>query len=400
MYKKILMSPILLLLPITGFVFLCGKGLNMSVYPTHFNIFIAYVYLTLALVYGLLCRKNNIGAASAASAVANGVLFIYLAGILQAPDLFSWFGFLLIFAGMLRVITLAAPATDVLFARTTESIVSQGVDVSDVRKILDSLPFPCVFLEKDEKKQERIIAANLPFASMVKQEKAKVEGATLESLMLSSAAGEGMKYNGSEWAVRRTAKGKQALVTFSPAEKPGQAPHFDVFDAIDPSTGLYAGSFMRYKARSDIESVVRGKRRMSVALFKLSFHKATEAVEEDEKKLAYVAFGRMALESIRVCDSAYRVGDDEVLIYMPDTPLSGAKIVVSRVHASLRKVTPIECPKLAKAQLLEAIASFTGGMDLPGYEKILEYMRVDLYRKNPDITPELGVSQPMEANGS
>lgn len=394
------MSPIFLLLPIAGLLFLLGKGVNMSVYPSLFAIFFAYVFLALALVYWMLCKKNNLKAASAASAVANGVLFVYLSGIFQSPEIFSWFGFALLFVGMLRVITLAAPPTETLFARKVDSIVSQGVDIADVHKILDSIPFPCAFLERGEKGQECVAATNASFASLVGSDKSKIGGQALDSLLPAPVIDGNMKHAGSEWAMKRTARGKQALVTFTPAEKPGQAIHFDVFDAIDPLTGLYAAGFMKYKARSDIESVVRGKRRMSVALFKLSFHKTTgNEVTDDEKNLAYVAFGRMALESVRVCDSAYRVSDDEVLIYMPDTPPSGAKVVASRVHASLRKVTPVECPKLTKAQLLEAVASFTGGMDLPGYERILEEMRVSLYRKNPEAAPELGNAPQAEAAG-
>lgn len=382
---RFLMSPALLLLPITGIVYVCGKGVNMSVFPIHFSIFLMYIYCALALVHHLFRKKDNIMASSAASAVANGVLFIFLSGVFQAPA-FTWLGFALLFIGMLMVIAAAAPPQATLFARKIESIIPVGVNITDAQKILDSIPFPCVFLEKDSQQRERIVAANKPFAVMTGREKDNLAGTSVNSIIPMPLKGENISFAGNEWSVKRTSKGQQALVAFTSAEKLDQSIHFDVFDAIDPITGLYTCGFMKYKARSDTESVIRGKRRMSVALFKLSFHEAEEnEVSDSEKKVAYAAFGRLALASIRVCDSAYLTGDGEVLVYMPDTPQSGAKVVSSRIHAGIRKTKPVECPKMEKARLFDVTVSFTGGVDLPGYTSILEEMRIALLRNHREL---------------
>lgn len=390
--NRILMSPAVLLVPITGIVYLFGDGLDMSVYPIHFSIFLIYVYCALALVYRLFCQRNNSFAATAASTVANGVLFFFLSGVLRAPA-FAWLGFALLFVGMLLVIVAAAPPRAELFARKNESIIPHGVSFADAQKILDSIPFPCVFLEKDAQQRERISAANKPFAAMTGKEKDGIRGISINSLIPMPLKGENINYAGSEWAVRRTSKGRQSLVTFASAEKSEQIIHFDVFDAIDPLTGLYTAGFMKYKARSDVESVIRGKRKMSVALFKLSFQQEDEEdVSEDERNLAYTAFGRTALRSIRVCDSAYLTGEGEVQIYMPDTPHSGAAIVSSRIHAGIRKIPLDECPKLDKTRLFVVTETFTGGKDLPDYGNMLEEMRLKMLRSHSGTAVRQGHS--------
>jgi|GEM_PF-3686512 len=387
--RKLLMSPAVLMLPVTLLVYICGDGVSFSAYPASFIVFLSYVYCALILIYWLLSKRNILMASAAASVVANGVLLVILSGVFQAPA-FTLPGFGLLCVGMLMVVAAVAPPQEVLFKHKADKIIPDGVGIADVKRILDSLPFPCVFLEKDQDKREYIVAANESFTVMSGRVKEKLEGALPDAVVPMPLHGENILLAGSKWSVLRTSRGRQSLVTFTSSEKPTQAVHFDVFDAIDPVTGLYTAGFMKYKARSDIESVIRGKRRMSAALFKLSFHDASEKVPEDEMKLAYAAFGRVALSCVRVCDSAYLTGDGEVLVYMPDTPQSGAKVVISRIHASIRKISSIECPMIEKARLIDVSVCYTGGVDLPGYEKTLHELRVNMYRKNAALAPELG----------
>ncbi|MDR1136904.1 MAG: hypothetical protein LBK91_01155, partial [Synergistaceae bacterium] len=173
---------------------------------------------------------------------------------------------------------------------------------------------------------------------------------------------------------------------FSPILRSKEASKIEVFDAIDLATGLYVEGFMKYKAKSDVESINRGKRKVSVAFFKLSFPKdAAIGISEDERKLAHVVLGRIIQQSIRACDSAYRTAGDEVLLFMPDTPNSGSKIVVSRIYSGLKSTIAVECPILARSILDYVDRDFVGGADLPSYDKLLEEMSLAFYRKYPDL---------------
>ena len=211
-------------------------------------------------------------------------------------------------------------------------------------------------------------------------------GKTLDSLVTLDQRTNRVIHSGEEWDARRTVRGRQVLVMFSPVLRTKEASTIEVFDAIDVSTGLYSAGFMKYKARSDIESVNRGRRKLSAVLLKLTFPPGIESsIDEDERRLAEVIFGRVVGKSIRVCDSGYRTSDSEVLLIMPDTPNSGSKVVISRILVGMKSAAAVECPQCSRAIIDYADRDYVGGVDLPPYDKILSELSVALYRKYPDL---------------
>jgi GGDEF domain-containing protein len=173
---------------------------------------------------------------------------------------------------------------------------------------------------------------------------------------------------------------------FSPIQRSKEASTIEVFDAIDASTGLYAAGFMKYKAKSDIESVNRGKRKLSAVLLKLTFPRSIELnLNEDERKFAGVIFGRVVEKSIRACDSGYRIADDEVLLIMLDTPNSGSKIVISRILEGMKRAAAVEHPQCSNAIINYADRDYVGSVDLPSYDVILSELAAALYKKHPEV---------------
>jgi diguanylate cyclase (GGDEF)-like protein len=386
-YHKYALSPIVLLVPMALLAAATGKGFRPDEVPALFTAGVSCIYLIMACFYVMLCRENKTKAAVAVACVTDGMMLIFFSAMFGSGMILSFLGFIVIISGIGVGISMAVPSGESLFARRIDRIVPTGIGVGELRKIIDSIQFPCVFLEKDNSGSERILAFNAPFADDFKLDKKKILENSLESLLDLEPGTTQMKYDGEEWIVKRTTRGRQILILFSPVVRSKEAAKIEVFDAIDPSTGLYVEGFMKYKAKSDVESINRGKRRVSVAFFKLSFPQdATAGVKEEEIKLAHVVVGRIIQQSIRACDSAYRTGGDEMLLFMPDTPNSGSKIVVSRIYAGLKSTSAMECPILAKGILDYVDKDFVGGADLPPYDKIVEEMSIAFYRKYPDLS--------------
>jgi GGDEF domain-containing protein len=385
-FYKYAISPVALIVPIAALAAITGKGFKPAGVPGVFTAGVAFIYLILTYFYVMLCRTGKMKAAVAVTCVTNGMLLIFFSAMFGSGILLSFLGFIVVISGIAVGISLAVPSGESLFARKIDRIVPTGISVGELRKIIDSIQFPCVFLEKNDSGVERILTFNAPFVSDFKLDKKKILESSLESLLSLEPGTTQMKYDGEEWVVKRTTRGKQILMMFSPVVRSKEASKIEVFDAIDPATGLYVEGFMKYKAKSDVESINRGKRKVSIAFFKLSFPQGvTIEVSEEEQKLARVVMGRIIHQSIRVCDSAYRTSGDEVLLFMPDTPNSGSKIVVSRIYAGLKSTTAVECPVLAKCILDCVDKDFIGGADLPPYDKILEEMSIMFYRKYPDL---------------
>jgi hypothetical protein len=382
---KIFISPFTLAIPIIIIVSISGRSPNFARIPSHFMVGVGAVFLILSTTYVMIAKKNKLKAAIAVAAVANGILLVFLSYLFEAGMFFGLAGFAIILAGMLLAMTMIAPPSESLFARKIDSIISQDMSVDELRKILESIQFPCVFLEREANGPEKVIAYNASFITSFNLDTKKILGSSLDSLLPIDRELRQMKFEGEEWVVKRTVKGRQVLLMLSPVPRSNPA-KIEVYDAIDPATGLFAMGFMKYKARGDIEAIVRGKRRLSAALFKIFLPDLpVVGLSEEEQKLACVVFGRTILASVRACDSAYRTGDDEVLLLMPDTPSAGAEIVVNRIYASLKSAGTVMCPALSKTRMDYVQRDYVGGGDLPGYDKILEELTVAMYSKNPEL---------------
>jgi GGDEF domain-containing protein len=389
--SKHLVSPIVLLIPIILITAFSGKGFDFSGISPIFAIGVAFIYLIASGFFIILCQRGKTKAAIAVALATDGMVVIFCSSAFDAPMAFNFIGFLAVIAGIVTGISVATPSGESMFARKIDRIVPTNVGIEELRRIIDSIQFPCVFMERDGNGGEKIVAYNQPFVDDFKLNRARIMGSSLDALLPIEPGKSRVNYEGEAWTVKRTVKGRQVLMMLSPVIKEREASKIEVFDAIDPSTGLYVVGFMKYKAKADIESANRGKRRLSAALFKLSFPPgSTLGVTEEEQKLAAVIFGRIVQQSIRVCDSAYRTSDDEVLLIMPDTPNSGSKIVVSRIYDALKRTSAVECPCLSKALLDNVEKDYLGGTDLPEHDKILAELSVLLYRSNPDLAANVG----------
>jgi hypothetical protein len=387
-FYKYIISPITLLFPIVIITAITGRDFDHIYVNPVFIVGMACVFLIMAVFYLMLCGGNKMKAAVAVAGLTNGVITIFFASIFDSGIFFIFAGFLIVIFGIITAMSMIVSPRESLFARKMDVIVSNNVGIDELRKIIESIQFPCVFMERNKNSAEKIVAFNASFADSFRLDRKGILGNSMDALLPIVPGMEHLKRDGEEWVIKRTVKGKQILLMFSPAAKAKEAAKIEVFDAIDLSTGLYVEGFLKYKARSDVESINRGKRKISVVLFKIIFPpEESFTISEDEKKLIFVIFGRIVMECIRVCDSAFRTGtgNDEVLLLMPDTPSSGASIVISRVYSKLKRTSAVECPSLSKVMLNYIDKDFIGGTDLPPYDKILEEMSVLIYRKNPEL---------------
>jgi GGDEF domain-containing protein len=311
---------------------------------------------------------------AAVSAIANGTLVLFLSVLLKNEAAFTLVGFFIMLGGMLLAITSLTPEEESLFARKVDNIISKNVDIAELKKILNSIHYPCVFLEKNPRGDEEIVASNISFADIMELEEKDLLGARIKDVLPEHLDDGKYKRGNDIWVVKRTVRGRQVLLMLSPVE--AKAPtKIEIFDSIDPLTGLYMVGFMKHKARSDIESIIRGKRKLSVVLFRVSYQNVSEVEPSDEEKsLCNSTFSKIVLQSIRVCDSAYKVSNGEVLLLMPDTPSTGADKVVLRIYATVKKMSAVECPPLSRARIEYAQRDFIGGTDLPQYDKLLDEM--------------------------
>ncbi|MDR3330990.1 MAG: hypothetical protein LBT08_00035 [Synergistaceae bacterium] len=386
-FYNLLLSPLVLLIPIAIVTAAFSSGVNVYDFHPSFVAGGVCVYIMMGIVYAMLGKKRGTKAMAAASAISNGTSLLLLSIFFGDSPVFTMAGFVILLVGMMVIVTSIAPQGESLFARKVDNILSQNVEISEFKKILDSIQYPCVFLEKNPNRGDEMMAANSAFVKMFGLNDKNIMGGKIDTVLPEYDDNSVFKHKGEQWQVKRTVKGKQILLMLSPLPKTKEALKIEVFDSIDPLTGLYMIGFMKHKARSDIESIIRGKRKMSVVLFRLVFNVSEVEPSDDEKTICYIALGKIAMASIRVCDSAYKVASNEILLLMPDTPSLGADKVVLRIYAAMKKMASVECPSLSKARLVYAQRDFVGGTDLPHYDKILLEMTTTFNATNAISKP-------------
>lgn len=328
----------------------------------------SYLVAALVLSYLLLCgmflilrTKGNDQGAVASALMADALLAFFFAAKIGAPPAFGWFGTALLFGGLSMTMTELSPKPVARFAQPTSNILPEGLTRSDTRQILDAIVLPSVLTETDEDGTERVYASNGTFASLLGRSAEGLHKTPFSELLPSSEEGTTFRFVDMEWTPHRTAKGKQALFILTPLAKSDEPPVIETLDALDPETGLYTGHLVQHFARSVVEGCRRYKRKLAVTLFRISFDKGTTIPPNEEvKKTAISAFGRMLSVSVRACDVAFRVKDEEILLFMPDTSQNGAEAAVNRMNDNVKKLAMLECKELAAAKLADATAVFFG----------------------------------------
>jgi hypothetical protein len=166
-FYRLILSPVTLLIPIVGICSLFSGGVNLDALPPFFSMGIVSLYVLMVVAYVIIGKKNRLKVLAAVSAIANGALLLFLSALFTNGTAFTMFGFFIMLGGMLLAITSLTPEEESLFARRVDNIISKNVDISELKKILNSIQYPCAFLEKNQRGEEEIIASNTSFADIM-----------------------------------------------------------------------------------------------------------------------------------------------------------------------------------------------------------------------------------------
>ncbi|MDR0649233.1 MAG: hypothetical protein LBF92_07860 [Synergistaceae bacterium] len=343
--------------------------------PAVFAMFISYAIL---FVFFVTLRKNGMQrAAGAVSLVSCGVMLLFLSSQTQLGEFWGWTGTGLISMGMLLAMSLIVAQPTKRFAMPGNNLLPETIKPPEVKKLLDAMASPAAFL-KNEGGDEVVVAINERMAAMLGKNSMQVSGKAFSSVIPGNETAAFFKFSGSEWAPNRTSRGNQTLFMLMPLikqkeELPGP------MDAIDRETGLFTPLFLKYRANADVEACRRYERRLSVVLFRLSFDRLPIRPTDEAVRRAFAEFGKLVAVSLRACDSGYRLRDNEVLIFLPDTPQGGSKIVVSRIYAGVRKLAGVECVELGQASIEDVTTNYFG-KEAGSIDQVMEDVYVEMGR--------------------
>ncbi len=338
-------------------------------------------YLLLCIAYIAFSRVKNQSAATAASLVAQGIVFSIFSLSLGSNPLLSWVGVaILLIGGMMGIHGFITPSTitaeDILFSNST----SEG----EIGKILEGLPLPALFTANIGEGKEQIVACNREFAELVGQKKAVLKGKLSDEVL--PAMGENQNplvINGTKWLTHLTQQNKKNLILLTPKSEASESvsPQKIVMDVVDSETGLYNSAFIKRKGAEELERSRRYKRKLSVCLVRLD---CDGEIEEEAHKQAYILFAGAVGNLIRGCDSAFRMDPDSILIFLPDTPLSGARRLIERIVSDVETLSSIESLMPPQCTVRAGVTTYTGGERLE-VEHILQEA-LDALEKNSAIT--------------
>jgi GGDEF domain-containing protein len=343
-----------------------------------------FIYIALSFAYLTLNKKGQTYAAWSAAILADGLLLVSASAQIGAGAAFGWGGVALIILGLILATSQITTPQAVRFTKNLTDLMPETVGKPEIKLLVSAISFPTAFIESDDSGHERIVAANNAFGAIVGRSANKLEGIPFEDIISPNAESRALVFAGAEWVAHRTTRGKQTMFMLSPAIKINEAEPIPEgeFAIVDTESGLYTSYYMKYKAESDVQACRRYKRCLSVLLFRLGIESKNLIPPSDETiKTAFAAFARTTIVSIRNCDSAYRVNDGEIAVFLPDTPQQGAKIVLTRIVNSMKKIGRIEIPELGAAHLSDAMIVFFGD-ELSSLDQVMKDMYIEMERNN------------------
>ena len=372
--------PPIVSVPLILALFLAGNSVHApSIPPALWGATFAG-YLLLCIAYIAFSRVKNQAAATAASLVAQGIVFSIFSLSLGSNPLLSWVGVaILLIGGMMGIHGFISPPTitaeDILFSNKTS--------VGEIGKILEGLPLPALFTENTAEGKEQIVAGNREFAELVGLKKSALKGKSADEVLPSMRDSKApLVINGTKWLTHLTQQNKKTLLLLTPKSEAseGSSPQKIVMDVIDSETGLYNSGFIKRKGAEELERSRRYKRKLSVCLVRLE---CDGEIEEEERRRAYVLFAGATGNLIRGCDSAFRMDPDNILIFLPDTPLSGARRLIERIISDVDTLSSIESLIPPQCVVRGGVTTYTGGERLE-VEHILQEA-LDALEKNSAI---------------
>jgi GGDEF domain-containing protein len=385
-FVDMLAFPPLLLAPVFIVTMLANKtnGNSGTFMPAFIAMLLSYAVMSVAFI--ALRKKGLRVAANAVSMIANGVILIFFSIVIGTGGIFGWLGTILLTCGLIIAAAQITSAPPARFSRISADLLPDSVSELEVRKLLDAMDFPSAFLKKDDNGEDWPIAVNGILVSLIGKTEKEIKGSPFSEIIPDNGESSVVHFKDKEWIQHRTTRGKQTLFMLTPAVKKMEKDFSGPKDAIDPETGLFTQLFLKYRASADVESCRRYGRKLSVLLFRISFDKAPIVPSDKAKKNAYAAFGQMVTESLRACDSGYRLNEDEVLIYLPDTPQSGAKTVSFRIMDRVRKLSKVECVELGIANIQEFSVHYFGE-DVFSVDQVMNDIYVEMNRDSKLVLP-------------
>lgn len=375
--ERLLWPPVLAAV-IGGACVLTRKGAFEPDLPTPVVALLVVIFAGASVAYLTLHKRGERGAAWAAAMLGDGAALVFVMGSFGLNVIVGWAGAAITVAGLFSAIAHLTPKPAKRFAQTSSDIFPDTLAKSEVKTIMQTMIFPAALLEVNaESGDEKIVAANDTFAAVLGRVADKLSGVKFADLIPPDIEDQPMKFADAEWTSHRTSRGKQTMFMLSPILKPAETEplrdtSFGDCVITDAETGLYTSFYLKYKGESDVQLCRRYKRQMSVIVLHMDFEeKNLVTPSDDARKIAFMAFARMVLASVRKSDTPVRTAEEEITVLLPETPQKGAQIVVTRLLDNVRKLAKIEVPEVAGAHIREASFSFFGD-ELVGIDQLLK----------------------------
>ena len=107
----------------------------------------------------------------------------------------------------------------------------------------------------------------------------------------------------------------------------------------DPLTGLYNRRFFEEALAQHVETARRYERELTLVLFDLDrFKQLNDACGHEAGDEALRVFADRLGRVVRKADLVCRIGGDEFAVILPETSLSNARILISRIYQGLDAV--------------------------------------------------------------
>jgi PAS domain-containing protein len=278
-----------------------------------------FLFIILTILYGLFVQRGFHKGLLPVQLMAQGLLLCPLS-LSMGARMFQWVGVTMTACGAVILV--------VLYYRSLTAFASV-LQATETSSGLDVLPIP--FAITDE--EGNIISVSDALLQMTKQSRDKALGNAVT--LLFPLDGESVALDGKEWKIIQSRMPENKYYfQLEEAQSPNFAPMpllaGSEAEAVEPTTMLHSRAYAARCTKEELYRVRRYRRWVSVVLLRMVFRGKNPPEKEKEEEI-FNAYCRFVGSSVREIDTACLVGPRDIYVIMPETPLEGARVAVSKL---------------------------------------------------------------------
>jgi PAS domain-containing protein len=383
--RWILFPPVLSIALLIPTAIFHNREFAAQVSPVIWGIAIA-AYLCFCCLSAFFISRNDNQHSAAITLLSQGLMLAVVSVRAGAP-LLSWIGLVCFVIGLSIAFWSATNRPALKPAASLEETAALDENARErVDSLLSKLSLPVCVTDA----RGVIVAANSKFCEATGKGFDDMSGELVNEVLPIDQ--DTVVFDSGKWWLTQVKEGAKYYFSLLPTrdckpmpDLPNEAEHRGIA-ITDPDTGLFVDEYRLVRGPQEISRAQRYKRSASGILLELQFNPSQDVSLSDKQRyMMFVAFAARVCHALRTTDCGFLLPDKRIQLILPETPIAGAKTLLSRLTTLPQDVYDDEVRNAIHPKVKSGLFFYNGTtkMEYGIFSAAIE----ENFLKNKDVSP-------------